>query len=243
MAHMAGLAALAGLIPAAAVGAQIFDFDTLVHGEIITNQFEPALSITALNPNRSFDIAAAFDTAFIGPTNDPDLQGPPWAGGNLAVSSTETQLGRAIIIAENNIGAGDGILDFPDDEGRRPAGTLTFVFASQIPRFGFDFIDIEGRVEETTRLDFYSGGGVVGSLQLTNLNNPASIVYDPTIAFGNNHANRVQPVLASRFNVAGFDKVVINVGGSSAWDNLVVPAPTSAAVLGLAGLATARRRR
>ena len=243
MAHRAGFAALAGLVPVAAAGAQIFNFDSLVHGEIITNQFEPALSITALNPNRSFDIAAAFDTAFMGPTNDPDLQGPPWSGGNLAISNTETQLGRAIIIAENNIGAGDGILDFPDDEARRPAGWLDLVFATPIPMFGFDFIDIQGAIEETTRLDFYSGGGVVGTLQLTNLNNPASVVYDPTIVFGNNTANRVQPVLASRFNVAGFDRVVINVGGSSAYDNFVVPAPASVATLAFAGLATTRRRR
>ena len=42
--------------------AQVYDFNTLVHGEIITNQFEPALSITGTNPNRAFDIIAGFDT-------------------------------------------------------------------------------------------------------------------------------------------------------------------------------------
>lgn len=223
--------------------AQVFNFDTLVHGEIVTNQFEPALTITASNPNRPFDIVAGFDTAFMGSTSDPDLLGPPWAGGNLAISATEVALGRVLILAENNDGDGDGVLDDPDDEAARPAGSLDLAFDTPIGVFGMDIIDIQGAIETTTTIDFYAGGGIVGTVALSDLTDSNSVYFDPSITFGDNTANRMSPISASDFGASAFERVVINIGGSSAYDNFVVPAPSSAALLGLAGLATARRRR
>lgn len=230
------LAAMA-IFAGSAAHAQDFDFETLQHGEIIAGQFAPALSLSAVNPNRGFDIAAGFDTTLMG-TSDPDLQGPPWAGGNLAVSNTEVVLGIAVIIAENNIGAGDGVLDDPDDEGSRPAGQLILDFNQTYSEFGFDVIDIEGVVEEGSSLEFYNAGGLVETINFSEFTNNVSIHFDATIQFGNNTANRVSPIQIA----AGFDQVIINVGGSSAFDNIVIPAPMSAAPL-LAGLALARRRR
>ncbi|MEL6797916.1 MAG: PEP-CTERM sorting domain-containing protein [Planctomycetota bacterium] len=233
----------AGVSCAGTSAAQTFTFDSIAHGEILTNQFAPAMTMSGQNFNRSFDILAGFDTNAMG-TSDPDLQGPPWSAGNLAISDTETNLGTAVILAENDLDAnGDGILDDPDDEGRRPAGLMDLGFASPIPVFGLDIIDIEGRVREFSSLDFFAGGLLVGSVAFEDFEDPASPYFDPSVVFGNNTANRISPIAATDFGVAGFDRVVINIGGSSAYDTFVVPAPASAALLGLGGLAAARRRR
>ncbi|MFI4896397.1 MAG: hypothetical protein ACIARR_01070 [Phycisphaerales bacterium JB059] len=248
----AAAAALAVIAPLATAGTTTtFDFESLVHGEIVTNQFAPLMTVSALNPNRPFDIAAAFDTSLMG-TADPDLEGPPWAGGNLAISDTETQLGRALIIAENNTGAGDGILDNPDDEGSRPAGQLIFDFASKVSLFGFDVVDIEGNVMEYSRLEFFSGGDSIATVGFDEFTNNASSFYDATVVFGDNTANRISPITADALVDAGFsdarsgfDRVIIHAGGSSAYDNIVIPAPSG--LLALAGgwliLAPTRRRR
>ncbi|MEL6499624.1 MAG: hypothetical protein AAF937_11655 [Planctomycetota bacterium] len=233
----------AGVSCAGSAAAQTFTFDAIAHGEIVSNQFAPAMTIAGQNFHRSFDIVAGFDTGMTG-TSDPDLQGPPWSGGNLAISDTETALGTAIILAENDLDAnGDGILDDPDDEGKRPAGLIDLGFASPIPVFGLDIIDIEGRVREFSSLEFFSGGALVGTVAFEDFEDPSSPYFDASVVFGNNTANRISPIAATDFGVLGFDRVVINVGGSSAYDTFVVPAPASAAVLGLSGLAAARRRR
>ncbi|MEM8757826.1 MAG: hypothetical protein AAGF47_08600, partial [Planctomycetota bacterium] len=204
--------------------AQVFSFDSLVHGEIVTNQFEPALTITASNPNRPFDIVAGFDTGFMGSTTDPDLLGPPWSGGTLAVSDTAVDIGTVLILAENDDDAdNDGILDDPDDEARRPSGTMDLVFAEPISVFGMDIIDIQGDIEETTTVDFFAGGSLLGTLRMSDLTDPGSPYFDPTISFGNNTANRLSPISATDFGVAAFDRVVLNIGGSSAYDTFVVP--------------------
>lgn len=239
---IAAIALAAGSAPA-----QLFDFESLSHGEILNGQFAPVLSITAVNFNRPFDIAAAFDTTLLG-TADPDLEGPPWAAGNLAVSPTEVVLGMAIFIAENNQGAGDGFLDNPDDEGLRPSGQLIFEFDRVLDRFGFDVIDREGDIEGSS-LDFYRDDVLVGSVGFMEFTTLASMFYDPTIVFGDNTANRVAPITAAdlvAFGFAGaadgFDKVVINVGGSGAFDNILIPSP-GALALGGVGLFTLLRRR
>lgn len=224
--------------------AQVYNFNTLAHGEIITNQFEPALSITGTNPNRPFDIIAGFDTQFIGSTADPDLQGPPWSGGNLAVSDTEVAIGTALIIAQNNRDIdNDGILDAPNDEGNNPAGTIDLAFATPVTHFGFDVVDIEGVVQEGSSLDFYLGGNLLGSVDFMLFTDNFSIYFDPTVVFGDHHANRIQPIPASNFNATGFDRIVINVGGSSAFDTFVVPAPASGIAIVLSSAVLARRKR
>lgn len=226
--------------------AQVYDFNTLVHGEIITNQFEPALSITGTNPNRPFDIVAGFDTEFLGPTADPDLQGPPWSGGNMAISDDAIAIGTALIIAQNDRDIdGDGVLDAPNDEGSRPSGTIDLAFADPIPAFGLDIVDIDGMVSEFSSLDFYFSGFLLGSVQFTDFVDSNSPFYDSTVVFGDHHANRISPIVASRhFIFNSFDRVVINVGGSSAYDTFVtdIPAPASGALL-IAGAALGARRR
>jgi len=217
-------------------------FSSLVHGEIIVDQFaDVGMSIQALNFQLPGARPIAFDTQFIN-TADPDLQGPPWGGGNLPI---DTVLGNVIIIPENMVDAdNDGIVDDPDDEGARPAGDLEFAFDDLITSFGFDVLDIEGVTQESTVVEFFRFGGSVGSISFAEFTDPLSGFYDDTVEFGNNSLNRITPITSSAFGVDGFSSVVIHLGGSAAFDNIVtIPAPGSIALLALGGIAVGRGKR
>lgn len=229
----------AGIVSAlvTTAGAQTIDFETLIHGEIITNQFEPFMSIAVDNTAGGPDIGAIYDTTTTGGA-DPDLE-DPWSGGNLA---SNTFLGNMLIIAENDIDANsDGILDDPDDEAGRPSGTITLEFGFRVSYFGFDFVDIDNEIDESTSIDFFENNILLGSISFDEFMDGGA--YDNDAVYGNNFANRIAPITAASFGATGFDKIVFNVGGSSAYDNFVVPAPSGAALLGLGALAAVRRRR
>ncbi len=233
---------VAAAISAGMAGGQTYSFDTYVHGEIMQGKALPGMSVSATNPNRAFNLLAVFDTQTLNPTSDPDLVGPPWSGGNLS-TPVQVVLGNTLIIAENNFGAADGILDDPDDESSRPAGTINLEFASDVAFFGLDVIDIEGGVEAMSSIDFYLNGFIVGTLEFADLIDPLSPHFDPTIEFGNQTANRIRPVTAASFKASAFDRVSINVGGSSAYDNFVIPAPATAGVFGVLAIVGLRRKR
>ncbi|GJM18313.1 MAG: hypothetical protein DHS20C14_05260 [Phycisphaeraceae bacterium] len=236
----AALSAAAVVVLSGTATAQTVTFETLVHGEIITNQFEPYLTITVDNFSGP-DIGAVYDTTTTGGA-DPDLE-DPWSGGNLP---SNFFLGNMLIIAENDTDTNnDGILDNPDDEAGRPAGTITLEFGNDVTEFGFDLVDIEGTVESSS-LDFYLDGGLVGSVDFSEFE--AGGAYDSGVIYGDNYANRVNPISASSLGGTAFDTIVINVGGSGAFDNflipdLIIPAPGSALALGSLGLMAVRRRR
>lgn len=231
MIRTAAVLALAGGVSLA--GAQTIDFSGLAHGEIVSNQFA-GVTISAVNPNRSFDLAVAFDTTQIG-TADPDLE-DPFVDGNI---SGNTFLGNVLILQENDQGIGDGIADNPDDEGSRPAGQLIFDFDVSIQSFGFDLVDLEGAISETSTLEFFLAGSSVLSIDFTEFE--AGGAFDMGALYGNNTLNRIDEITVS----GGFDRAVINLGGSGAIDNVnyTVPAPGALALLGLGGLVAGRRRR
>lgn len=219
---------------------ETLDFEGLVHGEIVHAQFEPThgVSITAENFNRDFDLAVAFDTALRN-TRDSDLESP-WTVGNLA---PDTHLGMALIIQENNVGTGDGVADRPDDEGRRPAGTLMFQYKTVRDGFGFDVIDLESETAEMSSLDFYLDDVLVRSVDFAEFLSGGEFG-DNSIVYGNNSANRIDVMSADALGIDGFDAVRINVGGSMAFDNITAtPTPGTMAMLGLGGACLARRRR
>jgi hypothetical protein len=231
---------LAGAASAGVITPVTITFEGQVHGRILSNQFasQGLLSITANNPNRAFDLAAIFDSTRTG-TADDDLE-DAWDGGNIP---SNTILRNLVIIAENNTGADDGILDDPDDEGTRPAGSLTFQFASQLAYFGFDIIDLESVIQESSNLQFFRNNVNVGTVNFSQFVTNGNQYFDSTVVFGNNSANRIQPITAASLGVSGFDRVVLNLGGSGAIDNLVIPAPSSGViVLGAAALLSRRRR-
>ena len=216
------------------------DFEGLEHGRIVNNQYQPLLGISVDNPNRSFDLGVAFDTNRSG-TADPDLQFP-WTGGNLAGQ----RLGNMLIIQENNNGIGDGIANRPDDEGNRPAGTITLTWSEDVASFGFDVADLESVSAERSEVRFYNGASLLLTVDFMDFVTNGSADYDPTVSFGDRTANRIAPIDVLGRTGFGADRIEIAVGGSSAYDNFtgeLVPTPASLALLGLGGAGLIRRRR
>jgi len=253
--------ALAAAVATASLGAHAsadrIDFDDLVHGTIVNSQYQAShgLTIAANNPNRNFDIAAAFDSNRSN-TRDSDLESP-WSGGNLP---TNTDLGTLLIIQENKRDRNqDGLLDFPDDEGRRPGGSLTFDFDKAVSSFGFTLVDIEGspefpggfflavfnKAQELAQIDFKD------LVQRDGSDPIAQAVYDSYAPgtrpiFGDNTINAVQPITAAQVGGA-FDRVVIGFGGSGAVGDISftsVPTPTAvgSGLILMTGLLVRRRR-
>ena len=230
---------LSGLCAVAGASAQTLTFSGLEHGRIVTNQFQAShgVTISANNPNRSFDLAVAFDSTRTG-TADPDLE-DAWNVGNLAPS---TILGNMLIIQENNTGVSDGIANTPDDEGNRPGGELIFRYASPINHFGFDIVDVEGVGSEPGVVRFYLSNTLVGQVALGAFVDSNSAFYDASVVYGDNSANHLDPIFASEIGAASFDRVEIHLGGSGAVDN-IVPEPASLAMLLIGFGAAAVRRR
>lgn len=230
---------LVPLVLCQAVLADTVDFEGLAHGEIVRNQI-PGLSVRARNVGGGPNLAIIFDSGATG-TRDPDLE-DPWSGGNLP---SNTDLGNVLIIAENATDANhDGILDYPDDEGSRPAGWIKFVFDDPIEQFGIDLVDIDDAVLEDGKFVFRDVDGTVVMYGFDELGNR-----DPSIVWGDNTINRIRPFTAGELEINEFDKVWVVFGGSGAVDNIVygalqIPEPTALALGGLAlAYFVVRRRR
>ena len=227
------------------VSAALIDFETLVHGEVVTTQFAASngVTISAVNFHRRHNLAIVFDSSMTN-TSDPDLEGPNWSGGgNLA---SDTTLGNLLIVSEKGRQSIPGIVDDPDDEGRRPAGKLIFNFDAPITSFGFDLVDVESIMAENGYVRFYNQGQRVGQVGFSEFTNPANPngFFDPFVSFGDNSANRITPITAMDLNATDFDKVVIKMGGSGALDNIrYVPEPGTLVLLGMGGLYLLMRSR
>lgn len=242
------LCASTGLGLATCAHASVIDFESLDNGAIVTNQFAAApdyITISAINPNRSHDLAAIFNSN-IKSSADPDLNGGPWSRGNIA----DTDLGNLLIISERSESARrPGFVRGPDDEGSRPGGSITLAYSLPFRIFQADIIDIESVILESSSFEFYENGllGAKAVVDFADFVDTDSPFYDPTIVFGNRSANRIRPITAASLGLDSFDTVIIRVGGSSAFDNInasdFVPAPGATALFGAVGLTTLRRRR
>jgi hypothetical protein len=225
----AGLGALLGVwLGAAAAGAALITFDEgdPPNGTVVSDQYQAefGLTISAHNTGGGPNLAVLFDSSLRG-TRDPDLEFAKT--GNLAFFNI-------LIIQENDIGCGDGVCDEPDDEGSRPAGSITFSFEPSAPvlSFGFDLLDIEDEDPETMGMVlFYSGGSGGTLVESTSF---ADFAARDGALFGDNSANRVSPFVFSEADAV--DTVVFEMGGSGALDNVgfeLVPEPATAGLLGL----------
>lgn len=240
----------AGAAPVVLTFDSASDGSDMVHGEIVASQYAAqGISIQAVNDNSDPDLAVAFDTTLT-TTRDNDLEGPPaqtWSGGNLA---PDTVLGNVLVIHENNDidgdgvldppdADGDGIVDHPDDEGRRPAGRIEFHFDQDVTELGFDIVDLESPTAEMGSIELFDDGVSIGEIDFMDFIDPTSAVFDATIAFGNNTANRIAPIEAALLGATSFDVAVFHVGGSGAFDNITVrpiPEPHSALLFAVGGL-------
>jgi len=254
----AAVVALSVAGPAAASNVEVLDLSGFSHGNIASGHSINGVNIAADNWNNDLDLAVVFDTT-ARRTADRDLEDRRgWRAGNLRGQRGE--VGNVLIIQEENrntriVDQGRSV-NIADDEGRRPAGELYFSFDEAITSFGFDLIDVEGTSE------FRQGSGFFAtftdltttvSVAFRDLINPASKFYDSTVKFGDNSANRIQPITAGSLGLENFSSVTINLGGSGAVGNInyakdrpPVAAPTpSAALAGLSlmGLVGVRRRR
>jgi hypothetical protein len=206
------------LLGAPAAGAFTLGFEPGQHGQIVGDDFAAAfgVAISVEHLAGGPDAAVLFDSARPGEP-DVDLQGPPWTAGNLAPG---TQLGLLLIVPEDVVDAdGDGLVDAPSDEGDQPSGRITLSYRAPIPEFGFDAIDFE-MDEDVGFVEFHSGGVLLGTIGFEAFVDPASDLHDPSVVFGDRSANRIRPIPASRFGAAGFDRVVLQLGGSGAIDNV-----------------------
>jgi len=217
--------ALALLLTSSLSAVQI-TFSGKGHGEIIDTDFA-GLTISATGGTGK---AAIFDSTFGGTTEDTDLLGPIWAGGNIPNAS----LGNLLIVQDDQRPSTTG--DFFDDPDDNVGSELIFDFSSAISSFGFDFVDIES--SESLMVEFFSGA-VSDSLV-------SSAAISTGEVFGNRTANTTDLIDLSG---KGIDKVVIKFSGSGAVDNIrynnnVPDNGASIALFGLSilGLALARRR-
>jgi len=245
----AALAAAALASAPALAGSQTIDFESYVHGRILNTQ-EAGVTISAVNRGGGPDLAVVFDSR-MRQTRDPDLEGPngsngSWAGGgNLAPNAI---LGNMLIVQENSVGIADGVADRPDDEGSRPAGSIMFDFDKAITSFGFDLIDVEGPSEFGQDSGYFAT--FFGALSQVRVSfaefiTPGTLFHDPSVAYGNNSANRIKPITAQSLGLDSFWRVEINFGGSAAIDNVqytAVPTPGAFAGAGLLGLIMLGRR-
>ncbi|GAA5217736.1 hypothetical protein ACFSJ3_06920 [Corallincola platygyrae] len=227
------------LLPFAVNAAPLsMDLDSLVHGEIVTDQFA-GVTVTGDNPNRDFDHIIAFDTNMSN-TRDDDLESP-WSGGNLP---TDTDMGKILIFAENDNGAEDNVIDTPDDEGSRQYDlTMSFQFDFDLKSFSFVLVDVEGPEEYGYFASFYNGDTLietVGFEELVGNTGP----YGSNAVFGNNTINRINPITAEQLGM-DFNRVDVVFGGSGGIGDISyeVPAPAMIGLFSLALIAVGFVRR
>ena len=219
-----GLVACAGTAQAAFI-----DFAGFVHGEILDTDFlaSDGLTISADNPNRSFDWAVVFDTSLSG-TRDPDLEGPAgrlWDGGNVAPDEV---FGNVLIVQENDTGCADDQCYLSDDEtGTNCGGDLIFSFQDRMTRFGFDVVDIESGQAAGARVLFFDGAGpAVATVFFSEFECAVGPFCDGTVDFaGDNSANHLSDMTATALGITGFDRVVIDLNGSGGIDHLRFDGP------------------
>ncbi|GAB6054323.1 hypothetical protein JCM17960_31430 [Magnetospira thiophila] len=249
----------------------------LRHGQIIDNEYSlaggynglPGLSgdvgvtVTTHNYNQSFGYGVIFDTTVDSPDRDRcnprdrDL----WAGfdGNSYDTNPNHGYnpGNVLIIQENNYYCGDGVCNYPDDEGGRAAGYFEFEFSELVDITSIDFFDIEN-AENNQNAEIYfwtDSAGTTGGEDTTGggqyaIDNPDTDEdHWQMVSTGDNGWNRMT------FNVEGVKKLRIEMGGSGAIDNITghrhvdntpgqVPEPGTLALFGFGlGLLLVLRRR
>jgi hypothetical protein len=217
-------AAVLCFLTAATTRGSLITFDNYPNGKVINNQYfaSDGVSISADNFTVGHpDLSILFDTNLTS-TNDKDLQQPWTGGGNASTKNFH----KILIIAENKVDNNhDGLIDRPDDEGQsQPAGKFMFKFKQPQVVFGMDLIDCDGFSEIGTNrgfIAFKSGGNEVARVGFGDFVTVGSAFYDPTVHYHDNSANHLKPITTSQLHINSFDEVDVNMGWSTAIDNIV----------------------
>ena len=233
--------------------ASLITFDNYHGGQVINNQYfaSDGVSISADNfvPGHP-DLACLFDTFRTGQA-DRDLE-QPWLGGGNAAT---TNFHKILIIPQDQIDNNhNGIIDNPNDEGgAQPAGIFRFKFTQAQEVFGLDLLDIDGPSEIGTNRDvliFKSGGVEKARVSFGAFVDPTSKYYDPTVHYHDNSANHIKPIDVTELGIKNFDEVDVEMGWSSAIDNIffdtttnTIPEPTSLMLLGIPFVLISCRRK
>jgi len=268
MIHKTALALTgAGLLTATSAIAgwsQEIDLNSYAHGTILNGMDLGNITIDGDNFHNNYDHVVVFDTTLSG-TRDPDLEGPSgsggsWTRGNLRQAGEV--LGNVLILQEMDrrfagyTDASQSAVKRPDDEGRRRggskpgAGEITFDFNRGVQSFGFTLIDVEETGEfnnQTGHFALFSDGSNSVKVAFADLIDSNSIYYDPSIAFGDHSANRIEALTAAELGLKEIKHAKINLGGSGGVGQVNVtgvPSPTAAiAGLALMGVLLGRRGR
>ena len=271
---VAGLVVASALTATEASAITIIDFEGLENGRIVNDQYSDlGVTIRGDNSNKNFvnkspyDYLVAFDTSK-NKNADPDLQADfydfiqddfrqEWQEEKYSFSGDDRDgdngvidPGNVLIIQENDYGCGDdGICNYPDDEGSRPAGFIEILFDMPVTLISIDFFDIE-KIEdgqtENNKITLTTTGG-------------EEIFYTPNTGgdfyYDKWEKSRTSPYDKNRryntwdrqfYNTAEVEMLRINMGGSGAIDRIAFQAaevslPATAALM-LLGLVVLGRR-
>jgi hypothetical protein len=218
-----------------AANAVVLNFEGFSAGQIIDDEYSvaptPGVTISAVNLSSGPNAAIIFDTN--SPTGGDSDLGAPFNSDNSLLSDNFLP-GNVLIIQEtNDCNFITGFCDVPDDEGSQRAGEFEFIFNNAVTLETLDFFDIEsgensGHADSEIHLYDASNSEIfIGSFFVPNTN-------------GDNKWNQLD-----FGSVVGVKRMVIEMKGSGAIDNLVftaVPIPATvwlfgSGLLGLIGIA------
>lgn len=228
-------------------GFATFDFETddsgavLVNGQSIMSPDEFGLlaSISSSGGNAG---AAIFDSDPMGPNAGVQDQ-------DLLVG-----LGNILILQSSNspshtMQSTPGIFDTPNDSSN--GGAITFDFTSPTELLSIDLIDVDSG--NSMELTLFDGGGLTRTYSVgNNWTNEVNVmpagfdtldlsILTDQIGEGGGIATAMED---QGFDPLSVERLRIDINGSGGIDNLTfVPTPGAAALLGLAGVATMRRKR
>ena len=119
---------------------------------------------------------------------------------------------------------------------------------------GMDLVDCDGTSEIGTGrgyIAFRSGGVELKRVSYGAFTDPTSKYYDPTVHYHDNSANHLKPIDITELGIRNFDEVWVNMGWSTAMDNVffsndisvIIPEPASMVLLALPLIFSIRRRK
>lgn len=211
---------------ASSASAAVIDFEGFDPGQIIDSEYAPDVVITGINYSNGPDIAVIFDTTDQNPAGgDFDLVAP-FDSDNPDLPDNYRP-GNVLIIQENEDSCNfeSGICSVPDDEGSRPAGLFEFLFSQDVILETIDFFDIEFEENDgnpNSRIHLYDSLG--NEIQ-------RGMWFVPSTG-GDNKWDQL-----NFDSVSGVRRVVIELAGSGAIDNIsyqVVPVPAAVWLFGSA---------